>query len=88
MAEKSKIRLSLTGGTAELYKRDALRLLNSLPPESIDFVITSPPYCIGKEYEKSISAADFTALHRKILPAIERVVPGVSPEDVIAIVAK
>ena len=62
---------------AELHTRDAFQLLKKLPASSIDLVLTSPPYCMGKPYETSISAADFVALHRRILPMIERVLrPG------------
>lgn len=30
---------------------DCLKLLKRLPNESVDIVVTSPPYCIGKAYE-------------------------------------
>ena len=38
--------------------KDALKFCKSLPDGSIDLIITSPPYNIGKEYEtkKSIEA--------------------------------
>ena len=35
-----------------LYNDDCTELLNKIPKESIDTTITSPPYNIGKEYEK------------------------------------
>ena len=34
-----------------LYNGDCLKLLKRLPDESVDLVITSPPYCMGKAYE-------------------------------------
>ena len=34
-----------------LYNGDCLDLLKTLPDESVDLVVTSPPYCIGKAYE-------------------------------------
>jgi len=34
-----------------LHNGDCLDLLKSLPTESVDLVVTSPPYCIGKAYE-------------------------------------
>lgn len=34
-----------------LYHGDCADLLKQLPDESVDLVITSPPYCIGKAYE-------------------------------------
>ena len=35
-----------------LYNDDCTELLDKIPKESIDTTITSPPYNIGKEYEK------------------------------------
>ena len=35
-----------------IFKGDCLALLKSMPDESCDLIITSPPYCIGKAYEK------------------------------------
>jgi len=34
-----------------LYKGDCLKFLKKLPDQSVDLVITSPPYCMGKAYE-------------------------------------
>lgn len=34
-----------------LFCGDCIKLLKKLPNESVDLVITSPPYCIGKAYE-------------------------------------
>lgn len=34
-----------------LYNGDCIKLLKKLPDSSIDLIITSPPYCIGKAYE-------------------------------------
>ena len=33
------------------YKGDCINLLKKLPDESVDLIITSPPYCMGKAYE-------------------------------------
>ena len=33
-----------------LYNGDCRKLLKRLPSESVDLVVTSPPYCIGKAY--------------------------------------
>lgn len=56
-----------------VFKGDCLELLRSLPENSIALTITSPPYCMGKEYEKSYSIDDFVAAHRLVLPQITRV---------------
>lgn len=34
-----------------LYNGDCLKLLKKMPDESVNLVVTSPPYCIGKAYE-------------------------------------
>jgi adenine-specific DNA-methyltransferase len=66
-----------TSKIAELYHCTAELLLATIEDNSIDIVVTSPPYCMGMEYEKSTSAQDFLSEHRKIFPEIERVLrPG------------
>lgn len=63
--------------TAKLFNVRAELLLATLPDNSIDLVVTSPPYCMGKEYDKSRSPQDFLADHKRIFPEIERVLkPG------------
>jgi len=37
-----------------VYSGDCLDLLKSIPDESLQLVVTSPPYNIGKEYEKKL----------------------------------
>jgi adenine-specific DNA-methyltransferase len=37
-----------------IYPGDCLELLKTIPDESINLVITSPPYNIGKEYERRL----------------------------------
>lgn len=39
---------------AVVYPGDCLDLLKTIPDESIQLVVTSPPYNIGKEYEKKL----------------------------------
>ena len=71
------IRGVAAGTSAALYQGDCLELLSKLPDQSIDLVITSPPYCVGMEYERARSVADFVEAHKKILPEIVRVTkPG------------
>jgi len=38
-----------------LYPGDCLDLLKTVPDESLKLVVTSPPYNIGKEYEKRLT---------------------------------
>ena len=60
-----------------LHNGDCIELLRKLPDESVDLVITSPPYCIGKAYEdphddiktfKSQHINMFDELYRVIKP--------------------
>ncbi|HTC46795.1 MAG TPA: site-specific DNA-methyltransferase [Candidatus Aquilonibacter sp.] len=56
-----------------VFSGDCMDLLRSVPDGSISLTITSPPYCMGKEYETSNSISDFIAAHKLILPQIVRV---------------
>lgn len=42
-----------------LYKGDCLHLLSLIPSGSIDLTVTSPPYNIGKEYERQLSLEEY-----------------------------
>lgn len=61
-------------GTAALLHGDCMDLLRSLPDGSVGLVVTSPPYCMGKEYEEGNDVADFKRAHAEVLPEIMRVV--------------
>ena len=37
-----------------LYQGDCLKLLSTIPDESLQLIVTSPPYNIGKEYERKL----------------------------------
>lgn len=54
-------------------KADCVDFLRGLKPSSVDLVVTSPPYFMGKEYDRSISAADFEAEVRTLFPLLKRV---------------
>lgn len=57
-----------------LYNGNTLNILNKIPDNYIDLVITSPPYCMGREYDKSNKVEYFIKMHKKIFPEIIRVV--------------
>lgn len=58
-----------------LLNDDCQKLLKSLPNESVDLVITSPPYCIGKAYENPQDDINtFREHHTKIFDDLYRVV--------------
>lgn len=42
-----------------LYHGDSLEMLKSTPQQIFDLTVTSPPYNIGKEYEKLMPIADY-----------------------------
>jgi len=42
-----------------LYPGDCLKLLSTIPDESLNLVVTSPPYNIGKEYEKRLRLGSY-----------------------------
>jgi hypothetical protein len=42
-----------------LYSGDTLDLLSSLPSELVSLVVTSPPYNLGKPYEKRLKIQDY-----------------------------
>jgi len=62
---------------ATLFQGDCLNLLQAMPDSTVDCVISSPPYCIGKAYEDTRSVADFAKLIERVLPDVIRVLkPG------------
>jgi adenine-specific DNA-methyltransferase len=56
-----------------LFFGDCLELISQMPDGCVDLTITSPNYCMGKEYETSHSVEDFIATHRQLLPEIVRI---------------
>jgi adenine-specific DNA-methyltransferase len=74
---KGAVRALLTNGGSGLYRGDCLELIANIPADSIDLIVTSPPYCIGMEYEKSRTVEEFLAAHKRLLPEIIRITkPG------------
>ncbi len=56
-----------------LYHGDCLDLLRSMPPEAADLVVTSPPYNIGKEYERKLDLPMYVEQQTKIIRECIRV---------------
>lgn len=56
-----------------LHTGDALNFLRRMPDESIDLVVSSPPYNIGKVYEKRAAIEDYLADMRPVLSELGRV---------------
>jgi adenine-specific DNA-methyltransferase len=60
-----------------LYQGDCMDLLKKIGDSTVDLTVTSPPYCIGKEYESTSDVEDFTTFHQLLLPEVVRITkPG------------
>jgi adenine-specific DNA-methyltransferase len=60
------------GKTIRLVKQDAFEFLSDLKPNSVDLIIASPPYFMGKEYDRSTSVKEFERDHIRLLPLLVR----------------
>jgi adenine-specific DNA-methyltransferase len=60
-----------------LYNGDVLDYLKELPDEIVKLVITSPPYNIGKEYEKRDSIGKYLNMQEPIIKELEPVLKNV-----------
>lgn len=65
---------------AFLYHGDCRLLLDALPDDSMQLIITSPPYNIGKAYEERSTLEEYLKLQRDV---IERCARVLSPEGSI-----
>lgn len=61
---------------------DCLDVLRELPDGCVDAVVTSPPYGIGKDYEKGQTTLDFEYLLKRFIAQSARVV---TPQGYVAI---
>jgi len=61
-----------------LFEGECIKLLRQIPDESVDLIITSPPYCMKKAYENPTDDLNtFREVHQTIIPEIYRVLkPG------------
>jgi adenine-specific DNA-methyltransferase len=58
---------------AVVYPVDCLNLLRQCPDESIQLIVTSPPYNIGKEYEKKLRLDAYLEQQAKVIRECVRV---------------
>ncbi|MFH2116729.1 MAG: site-specific DNA-methyltransferase [Bacillota bacterium] len=66
--------LEKTNKAIQMSLGDSFELLHSLQDESVDLIITSPPYCMGREYECLLDDENsFIDSHERILPEAVRV---------------
>ena len=60
-----------------LFHGDCVKLLRKLPDASVQLVVTSPPYNVGKEYEPDLTVDDYLKLQRMVIAECVRVIrPG------------
>lgn len=52
---------------AVVYHGNCLDMLRQVPDKSIQLIVTSPPYNIGKEYEKKLKLKDYIAQQAKVI---------------------
>lgn len=63
--------------TAVVHQGDCLDLLKTIPDASIQLIVTSPPYNIGKEYEEKLRLNVYIEQQAKIITQCTRVLsPG------------
>lgn len=58
---------------AILYQGDCLELLAQVPSKSVQLVVTSPPYNIGKSYERRAPLEQYLALQERVIKECVRV---------------
>lgn len=62
---------------ATLFAGDCRELLAQLPSESAQLVVTSPPYNIGKSYERRVSLEAYLAREEEVIDScIDKLKPG------------
>lgn len=58
---------------AVVYAGDCLNFLRTIPSETIQLIVTSPPYNIGKEYENRLKLTDYLEQQKKVIQECWRV---------------
>ena len=56
-----------------LFYGDTLELLKQIPDESAKLIVTSPPYNIGKEYEKRVHINQYLVFQEKVIKECVRI---------------
>ena len=66
--------LNYDQGNIKLFHNDCIDVFSELQSECVDLIITSPPYCMGKEYESiSDDINSFKKLNKKVIAESMRV---------------
>ncbi len=61
------------GNSATLYLGDCLDFMQQIPDRSIQLIVTSPPYNLGKEYEKKLDIEDYVLQQRQVIDECVRI---------------
>src|SRR2546426_5027584 len=56
-----------------LFRGDCMNMLRRIPDGSVQLVITSPPYNVGKEYEKDVTIEDYLKFQRVVFKECVRI---------------
>jgi adenine-specific DNA-methyltransferase len=56
-----------------LFQGDCLELLTQIPTDTVKLIVTSPPYNLGKEYEKRLDLKVYLAEQKKVIQDCVRV---------------
>jgi adenine-specific DNA-methyltransferase len=56
-----------------LYLGDAFELVRAIPDETVRLTVTSPPYNIGKEYERKLDLDEYIRWHSQIIREAYRI---------------
>jgi len=70
---KTAIEAFLSGEEFVIYNGDCKTLIRQLPDAIFDITVTSPPYFMGKRYDKSTKLSDFTKMHEFLAPEVFRI---------------
>jgi adenine-specific DNA-methyltransferase len=62
-----------TNHLASLYHGDCRKFLHTIPDKSIQLIITSPPYNIGKSYENRLDLREYIAQQSQVIDECVRV---------------
>lgn len=55
---------------AVIFHGDCMDLLPQMPQQSVDLIVSSPPYCMGKDYEETDDVDVFIESHKVIFPLL------------------
>ena len=62
-----------TSSDLVLYEGDSLELLNDIPDAFVKLIITSPPYNLGKPYEKRVNLNKYLNQQKQVIEECVRV---------------